>query len=180
MSKDSLPKAIQPSILKLDNIELSCAVLDDKENTRVLTATSIFHAFGRSRKGMNDRLEVGGTKMPPFLAAKNLKPHIKQELIVWTKPIRYMSGDKVEEGYNARILPKMCKMYLEARRAEDLVASQEKLAIQSEILQSALSDMGIVALIDEATGYQKKKDEYQKLVSIYIAEAMRPCMGKNF
>ncbi len=27
-------------------------------------------------KGMNSRLEIEGTKLPPFLASKNLEPYI--------------------------------------------------------------------------------------------------------
>ena len=76
-------------------------------NTRTLTATSIFQAFGRSRKGMNNRLEIDGTKIPPFLAAKNLEPYIGQDLIERSKPIKYLDGDRVEEGYDSRILPNL-------------------------------------------------------------------------
>lgn len=71
MSEETtLSKALYVGSLPIGDIELECAVLDD--NSRILTATSIFTAFGRSRKGMNDRLEIAGTKLPPFVAAKNL------------------------------------------------------------------------------------------------------------
>jgi hypothetical protein len=66
---------------------------------RVLTAVSIFTAFGRARKGMNSRLEIDGTKIPPFLAAKNLEPFINQDIISRTALISYKDGDKVKTGY---------------------------------------------------------------------------------
>jgi hypothetical protein len=124
---------------------------------------------------MNNRLEIDGTKIPPFLAAKNLEPYISQDLIERSKPIKYLDGDRIEEGYDSRILPKMCSMYLAARRSGALVASQEKLAIQSEILQSALSEIGIIALIDEATGFQynRKYDALRYLLAQYIAEGIQ-------
>ena len=160
--------------LPIAGTELDCAVLDD--GTRVLTATAIFDAFGRSRKGMNERLEINGTKVPPFLAAKNLEPHINQDVIKRTKLIEYQDGKAVKTGYAASLLPKMCNVYLSARRAGDLKeASQGMLAIQAEILLEALASVGIDALVDEATGYQydRKHDALRLLLAKYIEEGMQ-------
>lgn len=172
---NELPKATCRSILIIGDIELDCAVLNDQENTRVLSSSSIFKAFGRSRKGANNRLEIDGTNMPPFIAAKNLKPFINKDLLCRTNPITYIDGEKEETGYDARILPKMCGIYLEARRAGALVSSQMKLAEQSEILQTALAEIGIVSLIDEATGFQynRKYDALRLLLPQYIADGIQ-------
>ena len=78
--------------LPLGEVELECAVLNDEQNTRVLSAASVFKAFGRPRKGANKRLEIDGTKIPPFLASKSLEPFIDAALIEWTKPIRFIAG----------------------------------------------------------------------------------------
>jgi hypothetical protein len=94
-------------------VELGCAVLDD--GTRVLTAKSVFDAFGRPRKGMNDRLEIEGTRLPPFLAAKNLEPFIDQSVMERTIPIRFRDGESEKTGYTATLLPKMCEVYLAAQ-----------------------------------------------------------------
>ena len=172
--KQKLPKAMYQGTLPIAGTELDCAVLDD--GTRVLTATAIFDAFGRSRKGMNERLEINGTKVPPFLAAKNLEPHINQDVIKRTKLIEYQDGKAVKTGYAASLLPKMCNVYLSARRAGDLKeASQGKLAIQAEILLEALASVGIDALVDEATGYQydRKHDALRLLLAKYIEEGMQ-------
>lgn len=166
-------KALYKGVLPIGDAELECAVLSD--GTRVLTATAVFDAFGRSRKGMNERLEIDGTKIPPFLAAKSLKNHINQRVLDRTKLIEYQDGDKTKTGYAASLLPAMCNVYLAARRNGDLTASQEKLAIQSEILLSALADVGIDALVDEATGYQRDRahNALRILLSKYIEEGMQ-------
>ena len=79
MIQTKKPLALYKGDLPIGEISLDCAVLDN--GVRVLSAASIFDAFGRSRKGMNARLEIDGTKLPPFLAAKSLEPFITQEII---------------------------------------------------------------------------------------------------
>ena len=160
-------------VLPIGSLELDCAVLAN--GTRVLSATSIFDAFGRSRKGVNSRLEIDGTNIPPFLAAKNLKPYITQEVMQWTNPIEYMDGSRIKTGYGARLLPLMCKVYLDARREGDLTKAQLKLADQSEVLLTAFAQVGIDALVDEATGYQYNRahDALRILLQKYIAEGMQ-------
>jgi P63C domain len=170
---EKLPAALYTGRLPIGNVELDCAVLDNGQ--RVLTATSIFEAFGRSRKGMNSRLEIDGTKIPPFLAAKNLEAYIDQSVIERTSLIRYQDGKGQKTGYTGTLLPKMCEIYLAARREDKLTESQQKLAIQAEILLSSLAQVGIDALIDEATGFQydRKHNALRLLLSKYIAEGLR-------
>ncbi len=96
---EKIPKALYKGVLPIAGIELDCAVLDD--GTRVLSAKAVFDAFGRARKGMNERLEIDGTKIPPFLAAKNLRNHIDQSVIERTKLIEYQDGSGIRTGYTA-------------------------------------------------------------------------------
>lgn len=169
-----LPKAMYWGKLPIGDIELDCVVLENGE--RVLTATSIFEAFGRSRKGMNSRLEIDGTALPPFIAAKNLKPFINQLVIDRTKVVKYLDGGRVKTGYVATLLPAMCGVYLAARRVPGvLVETQKKLADQAEVIATALAMVGIDALVDEATGYQldRKHDALRMLLSKYIAEGLQ-------
>lgn len=164
--------------LPLAGIELDCAVLDD--DTRLLTQSAIFKAFERPRKGMNSRLEIDGTPMPPFLAAKNLEPLIDKELLSWTTPIEYLDGEQVKRGYSAEILPSMCAMYLKGRRENKLTSSQLKFATLSEILLESFAKVGIIALIDEATGFQydRKHDALRILVEQYISDGIQPWIKK--
>ena len=92
---EKLPKALYGGKLPIAGIELDCAVLDD--GTRVLTQAAVFKAFDRPRKGMNTRLEIDGTKIPPFLAAKNLETLIDREFLGWTTPVVYSDGKQALE-----------------------------------------------------------------------------------
>lgn len=162
--------------LPVGNVDLQCAVLDDE--TRILTASSIFTAFKKARRGINDRLEIDGAKVPPFMAAKSLKPYITQDLIERSKLIEYRDGNSVKSGYNASLLADLCEVYLKARRDNALTASQMPQADQSEILLTAFAKVGIDAVIDEATGYQKVRtnDALRILISRYIAEGLQKWM----
>jgi len=75
-------------------------------------------------------------------------------------------------GYEATLLPKICTAILEARDAEALQSNQYALAIQADMLIRAFAQVGIIALIDEATGYQadRDKDELQRLLKAYLSE----------
>lgn len=167
-----LPKAMYIGILPIGDIQLDCAVLDN--GTRVLSASSVFTAFGRPSRG-NSRLEIDGVKIPAFMDAKNLEPYITQDVMLRLAPIKYLDGRQEKSGYIATLLPKMCDVYLAARRNDVLQTSQLKIAEQSEILLSALAQVGIDALIDEATGYQldRKHDALRMLLSKYIAEGLQ-------
>jgi len=175
MEKQKYPKAVVSAPLKIGDTELVCAVLDDENNTRIISTSAIFEAFDRPRKGQNKRLEIDDFQVPPFLAAKNLQPFINAELISILKQVEYQDGTKINKGYDARILPKLCSLYLEARREDKLLATQENFAIRAEILQSALSEIGIVALVDEATGFQysRKYDALRLLLEQYINDGMQ-------
>lgn len=50
------------------------------------------------------------------------------------------------------------------------------LAIASEILVRSFAKVGIIALVDEATGYQEIRDRLalQKILEMYIAKELRP------
>lgn len=72
----------------------------------------------------------------------------------------------------------MCQIYLDARRKDLLLQSQEKPAIQAEILLSSFAMVSIDALVDEATGYQhdRKHDVLRLLLSKYISEGLQKWM----
>ena len=102
-----LPKAMWPGTLPIGDVELDCAVLDD--GRRVLTATSVFKAFGRKRRGNRDRdpfieTDDGRIQLPPFIASKALIPFIDNELIGRIQPIKYLDGKTEKEGYEASLL----------------------------------------------------------------------------
>lgn len=166
--------ALYEGILHIGDKELPCAVLND--NTRILTASAVFEAFDRPRKGKSSE-SYRADQMPAFINANNLQPFVSEELRMWTELITYTDlHGKTKQGYNARILRGLCKVYIDAKKSNCLLKSQERFANISESILYALSDVGIIALVDEATGYQhdREKDELQKILKAYISEELLP------
>ena len=167
---EKLLKATHEGKIKLGENELNVAVLED--GTRVITQSAVFKAFGRTKRGrMKDDIRV--PNMPAFIDANNVQPYINKELKEVLNVINYTASSGSESsGYDANILPLMCKMYLDAREDRVLKSAQIPLARASEILLLGLSRIGITALVDEATGYQydRERFELQKILTTYISE----------
>ena len=62
-------------------------------------------------------------------------------------------------GYRAELLPKVCNVYLQAQQEGNLLKSQEHIAERCLILLNGLATVGIIALVDEATGFQEERDK---------------------
>ena len=142
--------------LIIGDIEIQCYVLEDE--TRVLSQGGFLRAIGRSR---TPKAGTGGVdNVPAFLAPKNLNPFVSNHIGVSTTPILFQppSGG-VTYGYRAELLPEVCKVYVEAHRAGALLPSQTHIAVRAEILRDGLGVIGIIGLIDEATGYQRTREE---------------------
>jgi len=172
---NNLLKATHEGKIKIGEIELNCAVLED--GTRVISRNAIFKAFGRSKRG-RAKEEKRVPNMPSFIDAYNLQPFIDEGLRSVLNQVDFSekNGGGLSSGYNALILPMLCKVYLDARQEKVLKQQQLSLARASEILLLGLSNIGIIALVDEATGYQydREKDELQKILKAYIAEELLP------
>ncbi|WP_071891364.1 P63C domain-containing protein [Hymenobacter sp. PAMC 26628] len=174
--KQKLLRSTYEGKLQVGDIELTVAVLED--GSRVIKSRAIFQAFGRRIRGRSEaEAALRVPNRPSFIDAKNVQPLISPELEELLVPITYEGKDgKPIEGYNALILPQLCKVYLDARAGGILFERQLPLARASEILLVGLSNIGIIALIDEATGYQydRERDELQKILKAYINEALLP------
>jgi hypothetical protein len=170
MARWGLPKATHEGGLDIGTLSLTVAVLED--GTRLLSSRSFLTALGRPWKGTYRR-----TERPSFIDANNLAPFVSDELEDVLEPVEYLTlrGQKAV-GYKAELLPLVCDVYLAARAADKLHARQEDVARQAEILVRSLSKVGIIALVDEATGYQKvrARDELHKILAGYIAAELLP------
>lgn len=157
-----IPKAIfgsRENPLNIGGIMVDCYVLED--GTRVLTQESFLTSIGRAAKAKGGHgVRTAVDNLPPFLAAANLKPLIDKEISRSTTPIEFLSptGAKVF-GYPAELLPEVCRVYLAARDAGVLLSTQAHIAERADILVRALAVIGIVSLVDEATGYQEVRDK---------------------
>jgi hypothetical protein len=161
-----LPKAIKTGVLTIGDIAIQCAVLED--GTRVLTQRSFSVALGRSKNPARGRNSI--SSLPPFLALKNLEPFISEDLHRSWTPIRFLSikggvteegtkGGNIAFGYPAELLPKALQVWLDADENGALLPSQQHMAARCKILAKGLMHVGIVALVDEATGYQEIRDK---------------------
>jgi P63C domain-containing protein len=160
--------------VRIGNIELQCYVLDDDEDTRVLTQAEFLEALGRHRKA-NVRNEGDEERIPPILQGKSIKRFISQELLEKSRPVKFrLPGGVVASGYRAEVLPMVCDVYLQARDADELPPNQRHVAKQAEILIRALAHVGIIALVDEATGYQRVRDKLalQAILDAYLRKEL--------
>jgi hypothetical protein len=176
-AKDGVPRATHMGMLRIGTIEIPCAVLDD--GRRVLTQRGFLKAIGRSEqaRGMDDDR---ADRLPPFLASNSLKSFINAELAAATRPIVFRMpgkrGTNRAYGYAAELLPRVCRVYLDARDAGVLPPNQQHIAKTCDLLVRGLATVGIVALVDEATGYQRERerDELHRILELYIAKELLP------
>jgi hypothetical protein len=193
--------ALYQGYLQLGEKKVACAVL--KDGRRVIMQNDFMIAMGRAPRGFEGGLtaqeesmtspEMANTpiddknnnqtsmiatqQLPPFLSAANLQPFISDDLQRCLTPIRFKTVDSRQAiGYEAGLLPKVCTVYLDARRAGVLVNTQIRIAAACEMLLLALARVGVYALVDEATGYQqdRARDALQLLLKTYLAEDLLP------
>ena len=148
-----IPRATHQGLLKIMGKELPCVVLDD--GRRIITQTSLFIAFDRTRKGRRNT-ENALLNLPSILDPIGLKPFITNEVLERAQSIEYMAlNGSFITGYSAEIIPIVCDIYLNAHKNGALQAAQVRTAEISEMLIRSLAHVGIIGLIDECTGYQQ-------------------------
>lgn len=165
-------KATHAGPLKLGEQEIQCYVLEDE--TRVLSQRGLNEAFGIQHGGAHDR----GRKLPRFVGVKALEPYLSKDLTEGLKkPIRFTPphGGNPVLGIPAKALPEICSAWLKAREAGDLTPRQLVTAQIAEIMIRGLAHIGIIALVDEATGYQKDraKDALARILEAWVAKELQ-------
>lgn len=157
--------------LRIADMEIDCYVLED--GTRVLSQASFLGALGRHRKANVRSYE----QVPPILQSKALRPYISEATLEKSRPVTFWtpSGSRAS-GYRADLLPEVCRIYLKARDANTLAHNQQHVARQADILLRGLSDLGIIGLVDEATGYQnlRAQNALSKILEDFIAKELQP------
>jgi hypothetical protein len=174
-----VPKAEFYGELKIGDEVIPCAVLPD--GTRVLSRRGVMKALGRSIGGADykkqDEAEAG--TLPVFIGPISLEPFVSADLMqAVSEPIIYRQGKGGGVGYGleASALPEVCDVWLKARDAGVLKGAQLAVAKKAEILMRGLAQVGVVALVDEATGYQnvRARNELNKILDAYIAKELLP------
>ncbi len=166
-------RATHEAPLKIGDSVIDSAVLEG--GVRVLARISVLRAIGRTGKAKGGRSYDKESKIPVFLTANNLKPFVSEAILRNSTPIPFKTLKGTEAiGYKAEILPEICNVFIDAKEANKLLPNQEHIYQQCKRLIRGFATVGIIALIDEATGYQKQKDDYQKILEQYIAPELRP------
>ena len=158
--------------LYIGDTSIPCYVLSD--GTRVLAQSGMIGSMGMSYGGSYSR---GGDRLAKFINSGRLKPFVDEDLRHRTEnPIKFRTSQgNLAYGYEATILADICDAVLAARKAGVLQKQQAHIAAQCEILVRGFARVGIIALVDEATGYQRDRarDELAKILEAFVAKEIQ-------
>lgn len=157
--------------IRIGEVEIHCYVLPDE--TRVLALRGLHSALGMSHGGgqggvrkivaLMERIEKKGIKINNLSARAN-------------SPIRFIPphGGNPATGYDATILPDICSALIRASQEGVLDKRLTYLAERAELLQHGFATLGIIGLVDEATGYQeiRAKDALQAYLERFIRKEL--------
>lgn len=174
-----LPSAEFEGEFSLGSYSVACAVLEDER--RIITQAAFLRTLGRSRSpkagtGVFSTIE----DVPFFLQAEVLKPFIDDALKASVRPIFYRSksgGRGV--GYDAIALKNVAEAYLQFRddcyeRNGELPLRYKKMVQAADLVIRGLAEVGIVALVDEATGYQdvRRRAALQEVLDSFLLKEL--------
>lgn len=161
LKKAGVPSATHFGVVSIGGTTLPCAVLED--GRRVVAQRQVVGLLTGTVKGDLTRY-FSATNIVPYLPEKFADRSLDQVALVFEA-----DGQKVH-GFEGEDIVDICRMYLQARKANALLPNQMQLAERAEIIVLSLAKLGITALIDEATGYQEIRDRraLQALLDKYL------------
>jgi len=175
---ENIPKAIcggtEP--LRIGFLELPCYVLEEgaveqDEDRRVITASGMQKAIGMGVGG-------GSTRLASFAKQIATNPSMAMDLSSrLSSPIEFvMPKGGIAKGYSALLLGQLCDAILEARAKKKIGDRYKEIAEAAEIVMRGLANVAIIALVDEATGYQyiRRRLELAEVLDKYLSDRMAP------
>ena len=160
--------------LIIGDIEIQCYVLEDE--TRVLSQRGLQSALGMGLGGAR----IAGARrigqLVGYIESKDIDvndlPARAEAAIEFQPP----GGGRTALATPAVLLVDLCKLILEARDAGVLHPRQSHIAVQADILIRGLATVGIIALVDEATGYQDIRAQryLATILEAFIAKELQP------
>ena len=174
-----LPRATHGSVdhpLVIGDISIPCYVLEG--GTRVLSQRGLIAGLGISY-GSSQASTTGDARIVNFVEQPAIKELSRTDLTTALKrPIRFMPahGGRSAYGYPATVLADICEAVLAARHNGTLAPTYQNIASQCEVLVRGFDRVGIIALVDEATGYQRErtKDALARILEAWVAKELRP------
>jgi len=159
------PFAKFPGKLDLGGAALDVYVLDTKE--RVVNLATVVRAIA-DREGGN---------LGEYLGVSALKDFINKDLVLGESIEFHIPGTQIRgKGITAERFLEICRGYVAALQAGALNTDrQREIAIKCSMLLASCAKVGLIALIDEATGYQYERasDALQVKLRAFIAEELR-------
>ncbi len=177
MSKEIQPRPVLKIIcgtldspVTIGNAEIECYVLENE--TRVFSQRGLLRALGMSQ----------GHGAPIFgglvRKSKDKVPELSVLSVRLNSPIEFQPyrGGRTAFGYEATILADICEAVLTARKANLMKSKfQIRIAEKCETLMRGFARVGIIALVDKATGYDKMvtRRYYEEILRRYISPELQ-------
>lgn len=171
-----LPHADYKGVVKIADLEIPCFVLND--GRRVISGRGMTTAIGMKGRGQGIA-RIQGLKALNSLQKNNLPLAI-------ATPIQFTGGsprggDAPSDGFEAVVLQELCEALLTARDAKLLTTEHEvRYGMFADMLTRAFARVGIVALVDEATGYQavRPQDALQSYLELLVRKELAAWVKK--
>ena len=142
--------------LVIGDIEIPCYVLEDE--TRVLSQRGMLSGVGLGRGG--SKQATGVPRIAEFIGRLEEKGIETNDLSARLKSaveFQPPTGGRTAYGYPAILLADVCDAVL-AARAAGVIRSRQTIVTRCESLMRGFARVGLIALVDEATGYQEVRD----------------------
>jgi hypothetical protein len=170
----NLPRASHQGILTIGDVGIEVYRLYD--GRRLIAKAAMAKALNLKSEGGNAFLRTVTRKGVRSAISENLWQKIDSPIV-----FKYLDTDSPEsqggtaDGYEATTLIEVCDALIQARNENALDKSQAFLAVQAEIIVRSAAKLGIIALVDAATGYIEdiKKEEYLRLWKEFVSKEFR-------
>lgn len=173
MNNEKIRHIKYEGVLELTSeLKLPCYVLDD--GTRVISGRGMQNVLKMSTGDDSKSEEMrAGDNLTRFTRSKWFKELVTNDIgLAHFLPLVCYKGNQKINGYEATSLVDFCNLVLKAREDKKIKTERQAItAVQCEILVRAFAKVGIIALIDEATGYQydREKFELQAILKLFIS-----------
>ncbi len=161
----NLPVAKWPGVLTIGDVEIPVYVLDDGRRIVSRTGATTVLTGGKGGDNLESYVQVRALEsfMPSAIGARMIDFAIPEVV------------NKSVKGMDAETFLEICGGYVKAMQEGQLTEVQIGIAVRAAMFVAACSKVGLIALIDEATGYQFQRadQELQLKLRLFLLEEMR-------
>ena len=161
-----IPRAQFAGTLQVGDSSLPCYVLEGGQ--RIFSTRGILESLGYKANANPQGVFHASTIQPYMLAAGD--PFDSEQVVEFITD----RGSRAR-GFDVEKFMDICHVYSEALEGGGLTGRNLEAAMKANAIIRACSKIGIIALVDEATGYQYARAEnaLQFKLKLYLAEEMR-------